>query len=73
MLDIAPTVLTLLGLPPASDMPGRVLRELIPESREFDRVPTYRDVPREGPSLPAAGALDPSVRERLRSLGYLGE
>jgi hypothetical protein len=73
LLDIAPTVLTLLGLPPASDMPGRVLRELIPGSREFDRVPTYKDVPREGPSLPAAGALDPSVRERLRSLGYLGE
>ena len=73
LLDIAPTVLTLLGLPPASDMPGRVLRELIPNAREFERVPTYRDVPREGPALPAAGALDPSVRERLRSLGYLGE
>jgi hypothetical protein len=73
LLDIAPTVLTLLGLPPASDMPGRVLRELIPGFREFDRIPTYRDVPREGPSLPAAGALDPSVAERLRSLGYLGE
>ena len=73
LLDIAPTVLTLLGLPAASDMPGRVLRELIPGFREAARVPTYRDIPREGPSTPAAGALDPSVRERLRSLGYLGE
>jgi arylsulfatase A-like enzyme len=73
LLDIAPTILTLLGLPAAADMPGRVLRDLIPGHREPERVPTYADVPREGPALPAAGELDPSVHERLRSLGYLGE
>jgi hypothetical protein len=71
LLDIAPTVLTLLGLPAAADMPGRVLRELFPGHREAERVATYRDVPRTATGAPAAGALDPAVRERLRALGYL--
>ena len=71
LLDIAPTVLTLLGLPAAADMPGRVLRELFPGRREAARVPSYGDVPRDTSSAPAAGALDPAVRERLRALGYL--
>jgi hypothetical protein len=71
LVDIAPTVLTLLGLPAAADMPGRVLRELMPGHREGERVPSYRDIPRGARAAPAAGALDPAVRERLRSLGYL--
>ena len=71
LLDIAPTVLALLGLPAAADMPGRVLRELFPGHREAERVASYRDVPRDAAAAPAAGALDPAVRERLRALGYL--
>jgi hypothetical protein len=71
LLDIAPTVLALLGLPVADDMPGRVLRELMPGHREGPRIASYRDVPRDTAAVPAAGALDPAVRERLRALGYL--
>jgi hypothetical protein len=48
-----------------------VLRELFPGHREAERVATYRDVPRSAAGAPAAGALDPAVRERLRALGYL--
>jgi hypothetical protein len=71
LLDVAPTVLALLGLPAAADMPGRVLSALLADAREPPRVPSYRDVPREHPPAPAPGTLDPAVRERLRALGYL--
>lgn len=70
LLDVAPTVLALLGIPPAADMPGRVLDAVAPGRRDGARVPTYRDLPRPAPG-PAGGALDPAVRERLRALGYL--
>ena len=71
-VDVAPTLLALLGVPRSRELPGRVLTGLLPgapaglETRE---VPSYgrRDV------APAAAAqpLDEEMRERLRSLGYL--
>ena len=73
LLDIAPTVLAILGVPPAADMPGRVLPELVPGFRDSMRVATYRDLPRDDTGSRSAGALDPAVRERLRALGYLDQ
>ena len=79
LLDICPTFLALMGLPPAQDMPGRVLTDgLTPDGQkriagiEKNRVPTYLSLrPAEGP----AGELDESVneeiRKQLRSLGYI--
>lgn len=79
ILDIAPTVLTLLGLPPARDMPGRVLAEALTFPPGDARVASY-ETPGE-PKRPAAeepsggGGTDAVQRaqlEHLESLGYLG-
>ncbi len=76
ILDVAPTVLALLGLPVSEEMPGRVWEEaLVPEFLEghpVRRIPTY-----ETGAAPASpeGAVpspyDEAVLERLRALGYI--
>ncbi len=43
LLDIAPTLLALGGIPPPADMPGRVLREGFVRLDEPARVATYED------------------------------
>jgi hypothetical protein len=69
--DIAPTVLALLGLPLARDLPGKVIDGLFAAPPETGAVATYRDLPRDGAPAAASPELDPAVRERLRALGYL--
>jgi hypothetical protein len=71
LYDMTPTVLALLGLPVADDLPGHVPAELFTRPPAIAHVPTYRDLPREAEPAPAAGEVDPAVRERLRALGYL--
>ena len=70
--DIAPTVLVLEGLPPAEDMPGKVLwsalDESIPRERFHDRIPTYGT---SESGSPIASDVDEEILERLRSLGYI--
>lgn len=81
LLDVTPTLLALSGLPPAQDMPGRVLSEAIdlppelPDGRSGAerRVATYETGER-GLGTVAADSdatVDPRILERLRSLGYL--
>jgi hypothetical protein len=74
-IDIAPTVLALLGLPVPEDLPGRVLTEIISSDYlaawPVRHVPSYepycdRDVP---PAGDAAG--DVELEKRLRALGYV--
>lgn len=79
LLDICPTFLALMGLPPARDMPGAILAENLTDlgakrikRMEKHRVPSYQPLrPAEGP----AGEVDPGVneeiRKQLRSLGYI--
>lgn len=57
LLDIAPTLLAVAGLPPAADMPGRVLREGFVGLDEPTRIATYEDgaSPGETPRAAAAG------------------
>jgi predicted AlkP superfamily phosphohydrolase/phosphomutase len=77
LVDVAPTVLALLGMPAADDMDGRVLDELFTDAwrRAYPdrRVPTY-DTPewlaaRERTPLPSG--VDAALMERLRGLGYI--
>ena len=72
--DVAPSVLVLLGLPPADDMPGRVLWSAFNESLSRDQfsatIPTY------GTSAPVDSVgrgtvVDEEVKDRLRTLGYV--
>lgn len=80
LLDICPTMLALLDLPPARDMPGIVLAEaLTPAGQgrvphiEKNRVTSYLAL------RPAAGGapaetdekVDEEIRRQLRSLGYI--
>jgi hypothetical protein len=80
VLDVAPTVLALLGLPVAEDMPGRVLEELFEPGAlpgagagaARATIPTYeglwqpriRDVGRDR-------RLNEAEIEKLRELGYI--
>jgi tetratricopeptide (TPR) repeat protein len=71
LVDIAPTVLALAGIPPARDMPGRVIAEGLTARIPGPAVATY-----EAGGTAAGGKqdarADPQILERLRSLGYIG-
>lgn len=72
--DLAPTILQVLGEPLPGDLDGRVLQEILDESIEASSE--------RSPELQPVGAVssgthsmskddDASLRERLRSLGYI--
>jgi hypothetical protein len=76
LLDVAPSVLALLGVPLSRELPGHLRTDLLPPSfseRHPTRwVETYGDratVHARGGA--ASPALDDEMRERLRSLGYV--
>lgn len=74
VLDIAPTVLALLGLPAGEDMRGRVLAEAFGSSLETARISSWEDVTGEC-GMPPATDVDPSEEAalvaQLMALGYL--
>jgi len=79
LLDVCPTMLALLGMPPAKDMPGGILAEgMTPagEKRvnkmEGQRVDSYLPLrPATGPGGERDEAVDEEIRKQLRSLGYI--
>lgn len=78
ILDVAPTVLALLGVPPGRDMPGRVLAEAFADELGGERVATYEVGGGTAPEAatagdhPSDGAVRRAQLEHLKSLGYLG-
>lgn len=74
ILDVAPTVLHLLGLPVAEDIEGRVLAEAFDPvwmaSHSIARVATYGGV---GSTLsaPSGAPGEDRLRRELRALGYV--
>jgi predicted AlkP superfamily phosphohydrolase/phosphomutase/tetratricopeptide (TPR) repeat protein len=78
LLDVAPTVLYLSGLPVGEDMEGRVVVEAIePRFRErfpVRTIPSYEGIgrPLATGELVAGSGMDEEMTERLRSLGYIG-
>ncbi|MGD2174239.1 MAG: alkaline phosphatase family protein [Candidatus Brocadiaceae bacterium] len=77
-IDIAPTVLHLLGLPVGRDMPGRVLGECLERAGPADQPVSYVDSweGREGLAAPqpdrsVGEAADEQVVDRLKALGYM--
>jgi len=77
LLDAAPTVLALAGLPPSREMTGRVLSEAFQDEAartlSGERVASYE----VGPAAAASGIGDTSAADRemvesLRALGYIG-
>jgi hypothetical protein len=74
VLDVAPTILHVLGVPVARDLDGRVLTDLF--DPEFVAKYPVREVETYGRREPIAAVrgdapLDREVIERLRSLGYV--
>jgi hypothetical protein len=63
LLDVAPTALTLLGLPAAEDMPGEVVF-----GTPLPRVPTHAAAL---PVFEAGGSAEEYNEEQLRALGYI--
>ncbi len=70
LIDLAPTILQLLSEPIPEDMDGRVLSEMLAETRaaEFAAAPTFENAAPDGYSEEEAKAIE----ERLAGLGYLG-
>ncbi len=77
LLDIAPTALTLLGLPIGADMDGRVLIEAIDRAVTIERVFSWDDVPGEAGQHPPDLRVDPfearDAMKQLQDLGYVAE
>ena len=71
ILDITPTVLSLLGLPSGKDMPGRVLEEAFSSELPAERIATYEGLARLGGDRKET-SVDQAQLAHLRSLGYLG-
>jgi predicted AlkP superfamily phosphohydrolase/phosphomutase len=80
LLDICPTMLALLDLPPARDMPGAVLAEGLTAKGqdrvahiEKSRVPSYLALrPAVGNGVVEADdKVEEEIRRQLRSLGYI--
>ena len=77
LLDIAPTILALLGLPVPKDMDGRALTRIFAEPTELDRIPSY-EAPHENDGVlrnVAPEETDPwaarQALEQLAALGYI--
>jgi tetratricopeptide (TPR) repeat protein len=75
LLDVAPTILTLFGLPIGEDMDGRVLVHAFEEPPEIERIPSWEEVPGECGMHPADLRMDPAAAEALLqqfvALGYI--
>lgn len=74
ILDIAPTALAVMGLPVSEEFEGRVLEEIIrPQhlaTHPVSTVPSYGEDVR-GQQNEVESAMDESIRDQLRSLGYI--
>lgn len=71
-VDVAPTVLAMLDLPVARDMPGHIVRDALPvgSSEEPDRIDSYGTGHHQAPSsTDSPGGKD--YEARLKALGYI--
>jgi tetratricopeptide (TPR) repeat protein len=75
LLDVAPTVLTLLGLPVGEDMDGKVLAQCFDTPVDVARVTSWDDVPGEAGLHPPDAQVDPfeqqAALQQLIDLGYV--
>jgi tetratricopeptide (TPR) repeat protein len=75
LLDVAPTILALLGLPIPDDMDGRVLTKIFVEPPELERITSYEPPhPKDGMHRDVAmEESDPwAARQALEQLAELG-
>jgi tetratricopeptide (TPR) repeat protein len=75
LLDVAPTVLTLFGLPVGEDMDGRVLVQAFDQTPEIERIPSWESEAGECGMHASDLRMDPiaaqAVIEQFVALGYI--
>lgn len=71
LLDVAPTVAHLLGLPASEEWPGRVLTELFTEEPAPDLPVSSMDAYVSSRTVAAQAIDDDGIRDQLRALGYV--
>jgi predicted AlkP superfamily phosphohydrolase/phosphomutase/tetratricopeptide (TPR) repeat protein len=75
VLDVAPTILTLYGLPVGEDMDGKVLTQAFVETPEVAFIPSWEEVPGADGRHPPHTLLDPvaahEALEQMIALGYI--
>lgn len=79
VMDVAPTTLALLGLPPSREMSGRILAEGLTDAAarfvtylDANRIASYAALaPVPPPEVADDPAVDEAIRRQLRSLGYV--
>ena len=75
LTDIAPTILTLFGLPVGEDMDGKALRQAFKPPPTIERIPSWENVPGECGQHPKDLQQDPILAQQaiqqLVDLGYL--
>jgi predicted AlkP superfamily phosphohydrolase/phosphomutase len=74
-IDVAPTVLDLLGLPAGRDMPGHVITDMLTSEWQHGhparRIATWEPKERHVDQYPIATTSDEHIKDKLRSLGYI--
>lgn len=70
ILDVAPTLLALTGVPAAKDMPGRLISEGL-QIQALPPVPTYETGGSTGAPIAGDSEVDEEILAKLKSLGYL--
>src|SRR5258706_49420 len=73
--DIAPTVLSLLGLPPAADMPGHVATWAFKDAARISsvRVVSYGDFANSKPLTTSAHLAEGPYAQQLQAIGHLND
>lgn len=74
IMDLAPTVLYLMGYPVETDMDGKIIREIFTDEFLAENTPTYRDTVGEGEPPVSRKEYEreeeQEIKERLKGLGY---
>jgi predicted AlkP superfamily phosphohydrolase/phosphomutase/tetratricopeptide (TPR) repeat protein len=75
LLDVTPTILTLLGLPVGEDMDGRVLVQAFEDPPQITRIPSWENVPGDcgmhRADLRMDSAAAQAVLQQFVALGYI--
>jgi len=75
VLDVAPTILTLYGLPVGEDMDGKVLSQAFVKTPKVAYIPSWEEVSGADGSHPPHTRLDPvaahEALEQMIALGYI--
>jgi predicted AlkP superfamily phosphohydrolase/phosphomutase/tetratricopeptide (TPR) repeat protein len=75
LLDVTPTILTLLGLPVGEDMDGRVLVQAFEDPPQVSRIPSWENESGECGMHPSDLRMDPAaaqaVLQQFVAMGYI--